>query len=162
MKSSSQLNLNYLRHTLATLVYRLSKVVSEVPEHYPQFKVSVDSRSPIEILDHINDLIDSAFTASTGKHKSTKAYANNWYRVVSRFYNSIREFDNYLAANNKIACSVERLLQGPIADVLTHIGQLAMLRRLAGKTIKGEDYFDADISIGRVGPEQIMPKREFD
>jgi hypothetical protein len=58
-------------------------------------------------------------------------------------------------------CSIERLFQGPVADALTHVGQLAMLRRLAGCPIKGENYFRAEIAAGRVGPHQSKPGREF-
>jgi hypothetical protein len=57
---------------------------------------------------------------------------------------------------------VEKLFQGPVADALTHIGQIAMLRRLAGSPVRGENYFRADIAAGRVGPEQTVPAREFD
>ena len=55
----------------------------------------------------------------------------------------------------------EKLFQGPIADALTHVGQLAMMRRAAGAPVKGENYFVADITVGRVGQEQTAPKREF-
>jgi hypothetical protein len=53
------------------------------------------------------------------------------------------------------------LIQGPIADALTHVGQIAMLRRLAGCPIPGENYFAADIAPGRVGAQQAQPVQEF-
>jgi hypothetical protein len=67
-----------------------------------------------------------------------------------------------LATSPKIACPLERLLQGPVADALTHVGQLAMLRHMFGSPIRGENYYRADIAVGRVGPVQSAPVREFD
>jgi len=77
-------------------------------------------------------------------------------------YASIGRFDRLLAESSQVSCSLERLLQGPIADALTHVGQLAMLRHLHGSPIRGENYFKADIAVGRVGPAQAAPIREFD
>ena len=70
--------------------------------------------------------------------------------------------DAYLASEEPLAASPERIFQGPIADALTHVGQLAMLRRMAGASMRGENYFVAEIVAGRVGPQQAPPKREFD
>ena len=70
-------------------------------------------------------------------------------------------FDDYLASDAPLAAPIEKIFQGAIADSLTHVGQLAMLRRLAGARIKGENYAKADIAAGRVGPEQTAPRREF-
>ena len=57
---------------------------------------------------------------------------------------------------------VEELFQGPIADALTHVGQLTLLRRLSGSPVRGENYLRAEIAAGRVGPEQVPPKGEFE
>ena len=54
------------------------------------------------------------------------------------------------------------MFQGPIADALTHIGQIGMMRRMAGAPVRGENYFKADIAAGRVGAEQSAPRFEFD
>jgi hypothetical protein len=61
-----------------------------------------------------------------------------------------------------IACPLEKLLQGPVADTFTHVSQLAMLRRIAGVPIIGENYFVADVIAGRVGLEQSNPRKTFD
>jgi hypothetical protein len=71
-------------------------------------------------------------------------------------------FDALLAGDAELRCPAEQLFQGPVADALTHVGQFAMLRRLAGSPVKGENYFKATIAIGHVGPQQAAPKREFD
>jgi hypothetical protein len=75
---------------------------------------------------------------------------------------ALKGFDDYLASGEPLHATAERLFQGPVADALTHVGQLAMLRRMAGGPVKGESYFVADVAIGRVGPEQTAPKKEFD
>ena len=85
-----------------------------------------------------------------------------WDREVERFFTSLQRFDAYLASDAPLAVTHERLFQGAIADSLTHIGQLAMLRRLGGAKMKSENYSKAEIVAGRVGDEQTPPKREFD
>ena len=81
---------------------------------------------------------------------------------MQRFSAALRAFDDYLAAPLPLGSSAEKLFQGPVADALTHIGQIAMLRRLSGSPVRGESYFRADIAAGRVGLEQSAPIREFD
>jgi len=84
-----------------------------------------------------------------------------WQPECQRFFDALRRFDEFLAGDEPLRASPEKLFQGPIADLLNHVGQLAMLRRMAGFPIKGENYYAADIAAGRVGPEQSPPKREF-
>ena len=81
---------------------------------------------------------------------------------MSRFFSSLKEFDTYLASNATLEAPAEQLFQAPVADALTHIGQIALLRRLAGAPIRAENYFKADIVAGRVGPEQSTERHEFD
>ena len=85
-----------------------------------------------------------------------------WDKEVARFFTALERFDEYLASEAPLACEPEQLFQGPIADALTHIGQLAMLRRLSGAPIRGENYYKAEIVSGRVGAEQTPPRREFE
>jgi hypothetical protein len=85
-----------------------------------------------------------------------------WEQEVTRFFSALGAFDAYLASNAPLHAPAEKLFQGPIADALTHVGQLATRRRLAGAPIRGENYFLADIVAGYVGPEQSPPRREFD
>ncbi len=85
-----------------------------------------------------------------------------WDREVARFFAALKAFDEFLASGKTLQAPMERLFQGPIADALTHVGQLAMLRRLAGSPAKGENYFVAEISAGCVGPDQPVPKRQFE
>jgi hypothetical protein len=84
-----------------------------------------------------------------------------WSKEIDRFFRILTELDEHMANDKLLGVSPEGLFQGPIADALTHVGQLAYLRRLAGIPVKGENYFVAKIAVGRVGAEQAAAVREF-
>jgi hypothetical protein len=85
-----------------------------------------------------------------------------WNQEVERFHAALSGFDEYLASDGELAATCERMFQGPIADALTHVGQIAMLRRIAGEPMRGENYSIAKIEAGRVGADQPAAVREFD
>jgi hypothetical protein len=85
-----------------------------------------------------------------------------WEQETARFYAALTELDSYLASDDELSAPEEKLFQGPVADALTHVGQIAMLRRMAGGPMKGENYYVAEIEAGRVGVYQAAPRREFD
>jgi hypothetical protein len=150
-----------LRHALATLAYRGGKAVRSAPEGFAAFPVDAGVRVPGHLLAHIGDLMDWALSIAIGKRQWHDAKPLPWEKEVERFFAALKKFDDYLASSEPIHTSPEKLLQGPIADALTHVGQIAMLRRMAGGPLKGESYYEAEICSGRVGPEQTPPKREF-
>lgn len=82
-------------------------------------------------------------------------------RLRARFIAALSKLDAFLASSDPVHVPFEKLFQGPIADALTHVGQIAILRRMAGAAVKGENYYVAAIEIGRVGTDQPVPKREF-
>ena len=151
----------FLRHTLATLAYRGGKALRDAPAGFAQFRISEGSRTPGEILAHLGDLLDWALSMAEGDQRWQDSKQMSWDDGVKRFHGSLKAFDDYLASSAPLAVSAEPLFQGPIADALTHVGQIAYLRRLAGGPLKGENYFKAEIVAGRVGAEQAAPKREF-
>lgn len=151
-----------LRHMLATLAYRGSKALRDAPDAFSSFTCGGGCRSAGAILAHIGDLLDWALSTATGKQVWHDTSPSSWNGEVNRFHSALAAFDAYLASDESLQASVEKLLQGPIADALTHIGQIALMRRLAHAPIKGENYFAAEIAIGRVGLIQAPPKREFD
>lgn len=151
-----------LRHTVATLAYRGGKAVRAAPPSFAYFRPSETSRTPAEILAHIGDLLDWALSMAKGSEAWRNSDPLPWEQDVVRFHASLARLDEYLATDQALACSCERLFQGAIADALTHVGQLTMLRRIAGAPIRGENYSKADIQVGRVGAEQPPPRREFD
>jgi hypothetical protein len=151
-----------LRHTVATLAYRGAKAVRDAPESFASFKASPTTRSPAEILAHVGDLLDWALSIAKGDESWHNSEPLPWPEEVARFHAALASYDEYLASDNELQATCERMFQGPIADALTHVGQLTMLRRIAGEPIKGENYSRAKIEAGKVGADQDKPKREFD
>jgi hypothetical protein len=151
-----------LRHTLATLAYRGTKALKEAPEGFASFRVGDSTRTPGEILAHVGDLLDWALWMARGEHRWEPAQPGTWDAGVDRFYAGLDALDSYLASDDALGMSVETLFQGPVADALTHVGQLNLLRRLAGRPVRGENYSKADIVTGNVGRNQPPPRREFD
>jgi hypothetical protein len=151
----------FLRHTLATLAYRAGKVLRDAPEEFGSSAISGANRTPSHILAHMCDLFDWALSNAQGAERWANTTPGSWASDTARFFAALETFDAHLASDAPVACSIERLFQGPVADALTHVGQLAMLRRLAGCPITGENYFRADIVAGRMGPEPSAPRREF-
>jgi hypothetical protein len=150
-----------LRHTLATLAYRGGKTLRGAPEAFAGFDTGEKGRTPVQILAHMGDLFDWALAIARGKEEWRNATPLPWPQEVKRFFQTLQAFDDYLASSQPLDSSVERLFQGPVADALTHTGQLAMLRRMANCPMRGENYFRAEIVAGRVGEEQAAPGREF-
>ena len=151
-----------LRHLLATVAYRGGKAVRGAPMEFATFRAGPTSRSPVEILAHVGDLYDWALSMASGAEKWHDSQPLAWDAEVDRFFRTLAAFDAFLSSAHPLASSVERLFQGPVADSLTHIGQIALLRRLAGSAVRGENYSRADIVAGRVGRDQSSPRREFD
>jgi hypothetical protein len=151
-----------LRHTLATLAYRGGKSVRNAPAEFANFRAAGSTRTPAQILAHIGDVLDWGLSIAKAQQAWHDSKPLSWEQETSRFFAALKAFDDYLASEEPLHAPPEKLFQGPIADALTHVGQIAMLRRLAGAPIRGENYFAASVSAGRVGPEQLPPIREFD
>jgi hypothetical protein len=152
----------FLRHTIATLAYRGGKAVANAPPEFAAFQAAPGSRTAGEILAHIGDLLDWALHIARGEQVYAESPSQPWAAEVARFFASLQALDSFLASDAPLECEVERLFQAPIADALTHVGQIALLRRLAGAPVRGENYFKAEIVMGRVGAEQSAKRHEFD
>jgi len=150
-----------LRHTVATLAYRASKTLRGAPAEFAEYRADATSRTPAEILAHMGDLFDWALKMADGKHEWHSSQPLAWDQETARFFDALEAFDRRLASDVPLAFPAEQLFQGPIADALTHTGQIAMLRRMAGCAIRGENYVKADIAVGRVGAAQAAPVVEF-
>ena len=150
-----------LRHTVATVAYRGGKAVRGAPASFASYTPDATPRTPAAILAHIGDLFDWALSQAKGAEAWADSTPLAWDREVDRFFATLERFDAFLASEAPLAATPERIFQGAIADALTHVGQLAMLRRLAGAKMKAENYSRADIVVGRVGAEQTAPRREF-
>ncbi|MGA3072189.1 MAG: hypothetical protein ABSG56_00715 [Bryobacteraceae bacterium] len=150
------------RHTLATLAYRGGKALRSAPAEFAAYRADDKGRTPVQILAHMGDLLDWSLSVARGNEEWHNSAPLPWDREVQRFYAALERFDAYLASDAPLHESAEKLFQGPIADALTHVGQIAMLRRMAGCAMRGENYHRAEIALGRVGPDQAPPRREFD
>ncbi|MBI1798028.1 MAG: hypothetical protein HY076_08320 [Candidatus Eisenbacteria bacterium] len=154
----------FLRHAVATLAYRAAKAVRGVPPAFAGFTPGPTTRTPVEIVAHMGDLFDWALSMANGTPKWNTATPQPWDAECARLFAAIRAFDERLASGAPLHYELTRLFQGPVADALTHTGQLTMLRRLSGAPMKGESYNRADVAIGRVGADQTPAesKYEFD
>ena len=150
-----------VRHTLAALAYRGAKPLRDAPASFPDFSSGPGGNTPLTILAHIGDLLDWALSHAKGEGRWTSAAPGSWDDEAARFHRSLVALDEYLASDAPLGAEITRLFQGPIADALTHVGQLMMLRRMAGSAVYGENYFVADIVTGRLGQDQAPPKRPF-
>jgi hypothetical protein len=151
-----------LRHTVATVAYRGGKALRGAPEHFASYHIGDKTRTPAQILAHMGDLFDWALSIAQGNQTWHDSTPLPWVAEIERFFTSLKKFDEFLASSEPLHAPAEGLFQGPVADAFTHIGQIAMLRRLAGSPIKGENYFRSDISAGHLGLEQSAPRREFE
>jgi hypothetical protein len=151
-----------LRHALATLAYRGGKALRGAPAGFAEYRAVPGGRTPVQILAHMGDLFDWALKLADGKHEWHDAPPLPWEQEVARFFAALEAFDRRVGSGEPFGSSAEKLFQGPIADALTHVGQIAMLRRMAGCGMRGENYFRATITAGRVGADQAAPAFEFD
>jgi hypothetical protein len=161
MTASADPALQLLRHAVATVAYRGGKALRGAPDSFASFTIGDSPRTPANILGHMGDLFDWALSMAEGKHAWRDSTPLDWNGEVTRFLAALKKFDDFLASSEPIQAPIECLFQGPVADALTHVGQLAMLRRLAGCPIKGENYYKAAIAAGCVGLDQPGPRREF-
>ncbi len=151
-----------LRHAVAALAYRAGKVLRGFPPDSAGVRVAAAARTPLELLDHLGDLMEWATTLARGAERWEPAPAGGWDTATERFFRGLHALDDALAAAPPGQQVIEQILQGPIADALTHVGQLAFLRGLAGAPVRPESYARAEIRAGRVGPDQAAPRKEFD
>jgi len=149
------------RHTLATLAYRAAKALRGAPPEFANYRADATSRTPVQILAHMGDLFDWALSIANGNQKWHNAEPLPWDQEVARFFAALEAFDARVASAEPLAAPEEKLFQGPVADAINHVGQLAMLRRMAGCSMGGENYFVADITVGQVGLVLAAAKKVF-
>ena len=150
-----------LRQLAATLAYRAAKVLRDIPPTFATFSIAPNARTPVQIVAHMGDLMKWATWLAKGEHIWKADGSDDWDHEVDRFFTLLAEVDA-LIATDEFKGSVEKLIQGPFADALTHVGQLSMMRGAAGIPVRPESYARAEIVPGRVGRDQAAPKAEFD
>jgi hypothetical protein len=150
-----------LRHAVAALAYRAARVCENAPPGFEAVRAGDSTRSAGELLAHMGDLFDWAAKLAGGVREWNPVAPQTWAKDVDRFFAALAKFDAALASDAPLGYSAGQLLQGPVADALTHVGQLAMLRRLAGVPQIGESYFGADIAVGRITKTLPPPAAPF-
>ena len=162
MNDSNESARNLLRHTVATLAYRAEKALREVPEAFAHHQISPSSRTPLEIVSHLGDLIEWADRMAKGEYKWAPVASPDWSSACDRFFEGLTTLDASLESTTFETYAPGVIFQGPISDALTHIGQITMIRGAMNVPIRPESYARAEISIGRVGREQSAMRKEFD
>jgi len=145
-----------LRHMVATVAYRGGVAIRDAPESFAAFRAHETTRTPGEILAHIGDLLEGSLHLLQGEMVFLTSTPVPWKDEISRFFSAVKKLDSYLATDAPLACPIEKLVQGPIGDALTHVGQIVMLRRMAGIPIHPEPYFTAEIVAGEVNQESFI------
>ena len=146
------------RHFLAAIAYRTQKALRDAPDHYPGFAAGHQARTPAEIVRHMTSLmgyVRTFFLGGSYRPEPLPTFGDE----IARFHAMVQEVGDLLEAGAPLGISIEQLLQGPFADAMTHVGQLALLRRLADAPVAPENFIYADIRGTRLGPDQPMPAR---
>lgn len=151
-----------LRQLAATLAYRAAKVLRDAPQGFDQQTFGSSTRQPVRIVAHMADLMTWGVSIAAGGKEWKAEGSDDWAKEVDRFFSGLAALDAAIAIDGPFAGSIEKLIQGPFADALTHVGQLAMLRGMAGAPVRPESYARAKIVVGAVGLEQAPPGFEFD
>ena len=145
-----------LRHFLASIAYHASKAIRYAPENYPELDVEMEVRTPREILHHITGVL--SYAHSFFEHYETTYFdLEPWNAEVESFHEILGKLDESLQEKPPDGVTEERLLQGPLSDSMAHVGQLLMLRRMAGAPVPSENFVYADIKAGVLGPDQPEP-----
>ena len=143
-----------LRHFLAALAYRTQKALREAPQSFETFQAGQQVRTPIELVRHMTSVLGYARTFFVGGRYRPEPLPD-LAAEAARFHQMLHDLSHHLAAGTPLRdTSEERLLQGPLADAMTHAGQLAMLRRLSGSPVSPENFIEAAIDAANVGPAQ--------
>lgn len=150
-----------LLHFLAAIAYRTQKAVRGAPAHYPDFSAGHQARTPADIVRHMTSLMGFTRTLFLGGSYPIKPHPMpSFEREVERFHTLLDSVGDLLRAGTPLReISTEQLLQGPLADTMTHVGQLAMLRRLAEDPVPPENFIFAEVRGDRLGPKQAPPAR---
>ena len=146
-----------LRHFLAALAYRTQKALRGAPETFCEFRAAPHVRTPHELLWHMSGLMGYARTFFHGGDFAPPRVAT-FEAEVSRFHEQLRRLADDLM-DDRLPCALtdEQLLQGPLADAMTHAGQLAMLRRLSGAPVASENFIHANVSATNLSERQPDP-----
>lgn len=146
-----------LRHLVATIAYRASIALHGFPREAAARAPIDGARTPLEVLSHLADLMHAAAAMAHGRERQPPVVDVSWEAGEARLYGGLEALDAAIAAGLAPEANVEALLQGPLADALTHVGQILLLRRLAGVPAESGGYLVAPIRTGIIRPQRSDP-----
>jgi len=148
-----------LKHFLAALAYRTQKALRGAPPEFATFSAGPNVRTPHRLIHHMDSVLGYARTYFVGG-EYRMAMLDTFEAEIARFHATLASLAQHLDAGTELReITPEILLQGPFSDAMTHAGQIAMLRRLAGYPVPAENFIFATITPGNLGPDQAMPAR---
>ena len=161
MSDGAKVERALLNHYLAAIAYRTQKAIRDAPEPYWHFSAGHQARTPIAILRHMTSLMGYVRTHFLGGTYPVKPEPLATVALeIARFHDLIVDVGGLLMVGTPLReITHEQLLQGPLSDVMTHVGQLALLRRLVDAPVPPENFIYADIKADRLGPDQPLPAR---
>jgi hypothetical protein len=146
-----------LRHFLAALAYRTQKALRGAPAGFGDFRAGQRTRTPQDLLRHMTSVLGYARTYFIGGRYRPDPLPD-LDQEVARLHEMLADLARHLSSDTPLAGTTPaQLLQGPFADAMTHVGQLAMLRRLAGSPVPPENFIVAAIDPLNLGPDQPPP-----
>ena len=146
-----------LQHFLAALAYRTQKALRGAPSEFGDFQAGHQIRTPAELVRHMTSVLGYARTFFIGGKYWPEALPS-LQDEVARFHEMVEDLARHIEASEIWPnVSEEQLLQGPLSDAMTHAGQLALLRRMAGAPVAPENFVVADITAERLGSDQAEP-----
>ena len=146
-----------LRHFLAALAYRTQKALRDTEPDFESFRATPKSRTPHELIRHMDSVLGYSRTFFIGGTYRAPLLPS-FRDAVLHFHEILEDVARHLEIGTEFrGINAEILLQGPFSDVMTHAGQIAMLRRLAGSPVPPENFVFADISPANLGPDQPLP-----
>ena len=152
------MELDVTRHLVATLAYRFHAAVDGAPEDFARFEPGGDVRPPGVLLEHCVQVLRIARSSFEPELDSGVPAGSSWDHAVVLLHEELALLDAHLVAGSRLhSWTLEQIVQGPLADVLTHIGQLAMMRRLHGHPVPPQSYLRAQVRPGVTGPDQPPP-----
>ena len=146
-----------LQHFLAALAYRTQKALRDAPIGFGNFRAAPTARTPFELLWHMTGLMGYARTMFRGGEFEPPRLPT-MAEEITRFHEQLEALrDDF--GDPKLTAQIgdEQFLQGPLADAMTHAGQLAFLRRLYGSPVPSENFIFATIEATNVTGRQALP-----
>ena len=151
-------NRQLLRHYLASIAYHLQKAIRGAPPTCWAFSTGNQVRTPEAIQRHMTSVLGYARTFLVGGIYRPEPLPSI-HDEIDRFHQILEEVSNLLDTDSSLRGITEfQLLQGPFSDIMTHIGQLSLLRRLNGSPVPPENFVYAEISATRLGKDQPEPR----